>query len=164
MDNLEVWWNDCPKIFSSGRNGFCAYKTEHVAAVSAAGTHILSRLLAEKNFSATSQAILTERDGLIRNGLTYRFLKHLHDNAGSGAENQTGMCMYRFHEGVNRNNPEEFYSPRSCIPHASLDRFDYSEDTNVWWRKGLFDRITSFVVSDSALQEPSEWTGHRDEC
>jgi len=164
MDNMNIWWGDCPKIFDGGRHGFCAYKTEHVAAASSAGRHILSRLLAENISGITTQAILTERDGLIRNGFTYQFLRHLYDGDVSSAENNTGMCMYRFREGVNRSNDGEYFSSDTCIPHASLDRFDYDKHTDLWWRDRLFGRITSFVTSNSALKEPLEWNGTRDEC
>lgn len=163
MDGVRGWWGDCDNIFNSDRHGFCAYKNEHVAAVSSAGMHILSKLLAENTSRVTTQALLTERDGLIRNGFTYQLLRHL-QNENANAKGRVGMCMYRFPEGVNRSNVTEYLSSANCIPHASLDRFDYDELADIWWRYGLFKRITSFVLSDSPLKESLEWQGTRDEC
>merc|ERR1719201_668230 len=64
-----VWGGACAKVTNNGRQGFCAFQQKHIMAVHAFGMDSLTYSFRGK-FPVT-QILLTETDGITRNGLSY---------------------------------------------------------------------------------------------
>jgi len=167
FDKQQTWGENCWKIEAQNRGGFCTFKQEHLFAAHAFGIHALVEA-EELHVNATTrfpvtQAVLTERDGITRNGLTYSALGKLRVVASrqSPASN-VSACMYRFKPGIDRKD-RGTWGPDNVMPHANLAHAD-NPGVERWWEEKLFANSASFLSGSLESLDDTQVTGSINEC
>jgi hypothetical protein len=164
----QEWSDNCPKIFSTvpPRSGFCKFQNQHLLACNAFSLFAFVSAVEKPGifkgyhqFPAT-QVLLTERDGLTRNGMAFALAQSLSVNEQTPS---TAMCMHRFRQGTNRWDTGAYWSNENSIPHASIDSADNPGQV-MWWEAGLFDRIVRFMNGAPTVSDAREWNGSREQC
>eukprot|EP00441_Pelagodinium_beii_P025742 CAMPEP_0197675982 /NCGR_PEP_ID=MMETSP1338-20131121/85948_1 /TAXON_ID=43686 ORGANISM="Pelagodinium beii, Strain RCC1491" /NCGR_SAMPLE_ID=MMETSP1338 /ASSEMBLY_ACC=CAM_ASM_000754 /LENGTH=454 /DNA_ID=CAMNT_0043256591 /DNA_START=241 /DNA_END=1605 /DNA_ORIENTATION=- len=166
LDKQQTWGDVCWKIETQNRGGFCTFKQEHLFAAHAFGIHALvqaEELHATGSFPVT-QAVLTERDGITRNGLAYAALRHLYAITGSGQDSSASVsaCMYRFKADTDRKD-RGTWGPDHVMPHANLAHVD-TPGADRWWEGKLFNNSVNFVSGKLDSLADRQLTGSINEC
>lgn len=162
FDLQRTWAYNCGGVFARNKGGFCAFKNVHYLASHSFAMHVVvnSQAFGEWGWYGTpeTQWIMTERDGMSRNGLTWQVARHLHN-----VEDQAGevdACMYRFQSGVDRSNAAVYWSDANSLPHAFL------QPRGNWW-DSIYTKIGEYLASeveDIADTTMPLWNGDRNQC
>lgn len=167
--NTEVLWGDnCPKIFSANppRNGFCKFQQQHILATNSFSLYGLIEATSKPNLFApypnipVTQLILTERDGMTRNGFSYGMAQRWHANKQAPS---VASCIYRFKNGTNRWDTAAYWSNDNVVPHANIDPTD-NPGQDLWWQANLFNQIASFFSGEATVSGSKDWDGSREQC
>eukprot|EP00931_Biecheleriopsis_adriatica_P060699 TRINITY_DN36468_c0_g1_i1.p1 TRINITY_DN36468_c0_g1~~TRINITY_DN36468_c0_g1_i1.p1 ORF type:complete len:562 (-),score=119.94 TRINITY_DN36468_c0_g1_i1:57-1742(-) len=147
MSKEQEWGDVCWKIREKSRGGFCKFTQEHLLAAHSVGTHALIQAQQVKAFAdkmPVSQTILTERDGMTRNGISYAAARQQHE-AAEDANHRTSVaaCMYRF-----KNGDQSLGGPDGIMPHANLAHVDNPDPIERWWEDGLFNKVVRFLAAE----------------
>lgn len=170
MDMPEMWYEICVKITNYSRGGFCTFKREHLLAANSFGLHALVQA---RNFKSSKlpvmQLIMTERDGITRNGLAYVAAQHHHevaqqlmDPAPDTRTPDASACMYRFSKGTNHDDREQ-WGPDHVMSHANTAHVD-NPGINRWWEKKYFRNIAGFLSGQVDRLSDEHVTGDKNEC
>merc|ERR1719329_1549158 len=151
MEGDQEWGSVCTQILAHGRGGFCKFKVKHLLATHSVALHGLVDAHEESAWSSgvpVTQIMTSERDGSTRNGLAYDLASHLF----SVNPRRVSMCMHMFRDGVDRSDPDEYFSDENSMPHAS---FKGTRAAGRWWEPKLFENMRSFTTGERAsISEP----------
>lgn len=154
----ETWDANCRDVWLYPSGAFCVFQYKHALAIHSAAQHALVKALSgTADNSPLTQLISTERDGITRNGFTYKLASKIHRRLCSEGRCRVAMCVYRFQ---NQNSPRD-YSNENCLPHACLTPPPLPEG---WYEKGLFSQIAEFIAGNTTLTSSFTWDGTRDQC
>lgn len=156
-----VWPGNCPGIIQNNKGGFCAFRNAHYLA-----SHSFAmRAIVEahswgewRRGTPETQFILTERDGMSRNGVTWALARHL--KAVEDQEGEIDMCMYRFKKGTKRSDPAQYWNDANSLPHAFL------QPKGKWW-DFIYNKIAEYLNADKEQLMDStlaSWDGSVKQC
>ncbi|KAJ3094776.1 hypothetical protein HDU97_007609 [Phlyctochytrium planicorne] len=143
LNGTYGWGADC--FANTARPGYCIFQVKNLVALSAFGTYALSR--AAQTSGKTIALITTERDGPVRNGLSYSAA-----SVYSAKNNVATMCMYGRAKGC--ANSGLLKGDNECgTPHSA---FSHAEQMNtapfeLYWEKNMFDNILSVLKGAKSI-------------
>lgn len=172
MDKEQTWWDVCWKITDHARGGFCKFRQEHLFAAHSFGMHALvqaEQLEAQSSQLPVLQVVMTERDGITRNGLSYaaarrhyEVARRLRKKRGSNSKVGASACMYRFFNVTNREDAGQ-WGLDHVMPHANLASVD-NPGADRWWEEKLFGNIVGFFSGELDRLSDRKVTGAKNEC
>eukprot|EP00930_Biecheleria_cincta_P031143 TRINITY_DN21608_c0_g1_i1.p1 TRINITY_DN21608_c0_g1~~TRINITY_DN21608_c0_g1_i1.p1 ORF type:complete len:360 (-),score=62.90 TRINITY_DN21608_c0_g1_i1:42-971(-) len=173
MEKEQTWGENCVKITDHARGGFCKFKQEHLFAAHSFGIHALAQtqqLTTKSSQLPLLQLIMSERDGITRNGLSYAAAQHYHEVAqrlkksggGDYSKADASACMYRFSNGT-RSEDSAQWGLDHVMPHANLASCD-TPGAERWWQDKLFKNIVGFLSGEKNRLSDVNITGDKNEC
>mmetsp|Transcript_30870 Transcript_30870/g.65672 ORF Transcript_30870/g.65672 Transcript_30870/m.65672 type:complete len:574 (-) Transcript_30870:41-1762(-) len=175
-----TWGGNCGKIVENDRGGFCAFLQIHMMAAHSFGIHaLIDAMQAPAGSAPTTLMLMTERDGVTRNGLAYAVAQHLAQpvrqsvlprfmNAGlwktqKSTQSPVEACMYMFEAGTDRSDGGAYWSSDNAMPHANIVAAD-NPGVTLWWQDKLFSNIKKFALGEADSVADPVFTGDRNEC
>jgi alpha-beta hydrolase superfamily lysophospholipase len=138
------WGAGCQAERANGRAGYCDFKVKHLLAVNAMGQVTLARA---SQIVTPLAAVLSERDGMTRNGLA---AKALRSPLLLGNTAKVAACMFRqvgtCAEGSN-----------ACgAPHSIFSRTEQLPKGPMFWEQELLSQVSAHFLRGAAGSGPSQ--------
>lgn len=197
MDKEQEWGDVCWKITDHARGGFCKFRQEHLFAAHSFGMHALvqaQQLTAQFSQLPVLQVVMTERDGITRNGLSYAAARRHYELARQlrkKRESRPWSSLWRAartsYVAVAQKKRGSGY--RNTSASACMYRFfnvTNREDpgqwgldhvmphanlasvdnpgADMWWEEKLFKNIVGFLSGERDRLSDLKVTGAKNEC
>jgi hypothetical protein len=138
------WGADCETERANGRAGYCDFKVKHMLAVNAVGQVTEARA---DQIATPLAAVLTERDGITRNGLAAKVLR-----APLLLSNTTvAACMFR-QVGTCADG-----SNACGAPHSIFSRAEQLPKGPMYWEQDLLEQVAAHFLRGAAGSGPSQF-------
>ncbi|KAJ3098575.1 hypothetical protein HDU97_003920 [Phlyctochytrium planicorne] len=147
LNSSYGWGEDC--FVNTARPGYCIFQVRNLVALSSFGTYALSR--AAKTTNKNIGFITTERDGPVRNGLTYAAA-----SVYAAKGNSVEMCMFTRPAGC--SNSMLLSGSNECgVPHSSFSRNEMTNTApyNMYWESNMFDNILKVLQGAQTIGAPA---------
>ncbi len=134
------------------RSGYCSMQVKHLFGVSAMGYHAISN--ANKIQRTQVQFVVTERDGITRNGLIWNVARAIQASTVTA-------CMFRLNTA---NCPTV---NNTCgVPHSMLSPADNMGITpfGMYWERDLLQQSLDYFDGKLSQIGVTNWNGRREVC
>eukprot|EP00927_Polykrikos_kofoidii_P020654 TRINITY_DN1983_c0_g1_i6.p1 TRINITY_DN1983_c0_g1~~TRINITY_DN1983_c0_g1_i6.p1 ORF type:complete len:512 (-),score=68.14 TRINITY_DN1983_c0_g1_i6:155-1690(-) len=166
FDSKMVWGENCAGIVTQQKGGFCAFQRKHVLALHAysmdvASVNILPGFLSSGIEMPTTAVMMTERDGISRNGLSYSLVNRIKSAQSSVAD--VSMCMYPFREGTDIYSRSEYWNNENVLDHAAIGKEQLPGQPH-WFEPKLSTTIVNFLAGITTHVGEKPWERKRNGC